>query len=134
MTAVDNAVNQFRALLEEQIARTRRMENAAPAKDFTKLSKATIGVPHSHMLWTEMLVETGLFGLLTAAFLHQASDKGGLFLLLAEQGVALLLEGLAVIVEGDDLFNNSSRIKILDGELCDDFLRVFPERFECKHY
>jgi len=25
-------------------------------------SKATIGVPHSHMLWTEMLVETGIFG------------------------------------------------------------------------
>ena len=76
----------------------------------------------------------GLLGLLAASFLHQAADLGRLLLLLAEQRVALLLEGLAMIVEGDDLFNNSSRIKILDGELCDDFLRVFPERFECKHY
>ena len=44
MNAVDNAVNQFRTLLEEQIARTRRMENAAPPKDFTKLPVVTIGV------------------------------------------------------------------------------------------
>ena len=27
-------------------------------------SKAVIGVPHSHLLWTEMLVETGIFGFL----------------------------------------------------------------------
>ena len=44
MNYVDNAVNQFRALLEEQIARSERMLNAAPAKDFTSLETATIGV------------------------------------------------------------------------------------------
>ena len=32
-------------------------------------SKATIGVPHSHMLWTEMLVETGIFGLITSLWM-----------------------------------------------------------------
>ena len=32
-------------------------------------SKATIGVPHSHMLWTEMLVETGVFGLITCLWM-----------------------------------------------------------------
>ena len=44
MNAIDNAVNQFRTLLEEQIARAGRMENAAPAKDFTSLPVVTIGV------------------------------------------------------------------------------------------
>ena len=32
-------------------------------------SKATIGVPHSHMLWTEMLVETGILGLVTSLWM-----------------------------------------------------------------
>jgi len=44
MNAIDNAVNQFRILLEEQIARAGRMGDAAPAKDFTKLPVVTIGV------------------------------------------------------------------------------------------
>ena len=41
---IDSAVAQFRTLLEEQLARTGRMENAAPAKDFTALPVVTIGV------------------------------------------------------------------------------------------
>ena len=32
-------------------------------------SRATIGVPHSHMLWTEMLVETGVLGLITSLWM-----------------------------------------------------------------
>ena len=44
MDYIDNAVNHYRALLEEQLARTERMENAAPAKDFTALQVVTIGV------------------------------------------------------------------------------------------
>ena len=44
MNYVDNAVSQFRALLEEQIARTERMKHAAPTKDFTRLPVTTIGV------------------------------------------------------------------------------------------
>ena len=44
MNYVDNAVNQFRALLEEQIARSERMKHAAPAKDFARLETVTIGV------------------------------------------------------------------------------------------
>ena len=44
MNYIDNAVNHYRALLEAQLARTERMEHAAPAKDFTTLEKVTIGV------------------------------------------------------------------------------------------
>ena len=44
MNYVDNAVSHYRALLEAQIARSEAMLHAAPAKDFTKLSKVTIGV------------------------------------------------------------------------------------------
>ena len=32
-------------------------------------ARATVGVPHSHMLWTEMLVETGVFGLVTCLWM-----------------------------------------------------------------
>jgi O-antigen ligase len=32
-------------------------------------SRATIGVPHSHMLWTEMMVETGVLGLITSLWM-----------------------------------------------------------------
>ena len=41
---VESAVSQFRALLEEQLARTERMENAAPAKDFSNQKTITIGI------------------------------------------------------------------------------------------
>ena len=44
MNAIDTAVNHYRALLESQIERSKRMQDAAPAKDFTKLESATIGV------------------------------------------------------------------------------------------
>ncbi len=32
-------------------------------------SRATVGVPHSHMLWTEVLVETGVLGLVTCLWM-----------------------------------------------------------------
>ena len=41
---VDSAVNHYRELLEAQLERVARMENAAPAKDFTALPVVTIGV------------------------------------------------------------------------------------------
>ena len=41
---IDSAVSQFRKLLEEQIARTEKMENAAPAKDFAGMEKIVMGV------------------------------------------------------------------------------------------
>ena len=41
---IDNAVAQFRALLEEQIARSEKMENSLPAKDFAAMDKIVIGV------------------------------------------------------------------------------------------
>ncbi|MBR6891287.1 MAG: isocitrate/isopropylmalate dehydrogenase family protein, partial [Clostridia bacterium] len=41
---IDSAVAQFKTLLEEQLARTGRMENAAAPKDFTKLPVVTVGV------------------------------------------------------------------------------------------
>ena len=44
MNYIDNAVSHYRALLEAQIARSERMLEAAPAKDFTKLPVVTIGV------------------------------------------------------------------------------------------
>ena len=44
MNYVENAVSNYRELLEAQIARSEAMLHAAPAKDFTKLSKVTIGV------------------------------------------------------------------------------------------
>ncbi len=37
---IDSAVNQFRTLLEEQLERTAKMENAAPAKDWTSWPRA----------------------------------------------------------------------------------------------
>ena len=44
MNAIDSAVNHYRALLEAQIERSKRMMDAAPAKDFSKLKTVTIGV------------------------------------------------------------------------------------------
>ena len=44
MNYVDNAVNHYRELLEAQLARTERMMNAAPAKDFKALPVVTVGV------------------------------------------------------------------------------------------
>ena len=41
---IDSAVAQFKTLLEEQLARTGRMENAAAPKDFTRLPVVTVGV------------------------------------------------------------------------------------------
>ena len=41
---IDNAVAQFRALLEEQVARCEKMENSLPAKDFAAMDKIVIGV------------------------------------------------------------------------------------------
>ena len=44
MNYVENAVNHYRALLEEQLARVERMRAAAPAKDFAHLPTVTVGV------------------------------------------------------------------------------------------
>lgn len=41
---IDKACQQFRTLLEEQLARTDKMEKGAPPKDFGTLDKITIGV------------------------------------------------------------------------------------------
>ena len=41
---IDNAVAQFRALLEEQVVRCEKMENSLPAKDFAAMDKIVIGV------------------------------------------------------------------------------------------
>ena len=42
--AIDRAVEQFRTLLAEQIARTERMERGAQAKNFAAMDKIVIGV------------------------------------------------------------------------------------------
>lgn len=42
--AIDRAVEQFRTLLTEQIARTERMERGAQAKNFAAMDKIVIGV------------------------------------------------------------------------------------------
>ncbi len=44
MNAIESAVGQFKALLEEQLARTERMRAAAPAKDYSALKKVVVGV------------------------------------------------------------------------------------------
>ena len=44
MNAIDHAVNHFRTLLEEQLARVERMRGAAPAKDYSALEKVTVGI------------------------------------------------------------------------------------------
>ena len=41
---IENAVNQFRTLLTEQIERQKRMESESGATDFSKLSKIVIGI------------------------------------------------------------------------------------------
>jgi len=41
---IETACQQFKALLEEQLARTDRMEHAAPPKDFSSLDQITVGV------------------------------------------------------------------------------------------
>ena len=41
---IDNAVNQFRTLLTEQIERQKRMESESGAIDFSRLSKIVIGI------------------------------------------------------------------------------------------
>ena len=42
--AIDRAVEQFRTLLTEQIARTEKMERGAQAKNFAAMDKIVIGV------------------------------------------------------------------------------------------
>ncbi len=42
--SIERAVDQFRALLEEQLARVQRMERAEAAKDFAGMDRITIGV------------------------------------------------------------------------------------------
>ncbi len=44
MNAIDVAVNHYRELLLQQIARANRMKDAAPPKDFSKLQTVTVGV------------------------------------------------------------------------------------------
>ena len=44
MNAIEQAVESFKTLLNEQIARTRAMEQAAPPKEFASLDTITIGV------------------------------------------------------------------------------------------
>lgn len=41
---IDKACEQFRTLLEEQLARVEKMEKGAAAKDFSKMEKITIGL------------------------------------------------------------------------------------------
>ena len=41
---IDKACQQFRTLLEEQLARTDKMEQGAPPKDFSSLDQITVGV------------------------------------------------------------------------------------------
>lgn len=41
---IDSAVESFRALLEEQLARRERIASGAPANDFANLSKVVIGI------------------------------------------------------------------------------------------
>ena len=41
---IDNAVEQFRALITEQLARQNRMEAGEQAKDFANLPHITIGI------------------------------------------------------------------------------------------
>ena len=41
---IEKACQQFRSLLEEQLARTEAMEQSAPPKDFSSLDQITVGV------------------------------------------------------------------------------------------
>jgi isocitrate dehydrogenase (NAD+) len=41
---IDSAVSQFKKLLEEQLDRVSRMENAAPAKNFSDMDTITVGI------------------------------------------------------------------------------------------
>ena len=41
---IESAVAQFRALMEEQLARQNRMEEGSAAKDYTKQEKIVVGV------------------------------------------------------------------------------------------
>lgn len=43
-TEIESAVEKFRTLLKEQLARTENMEKALPAKDFSKMKKIVVGV------------------------------------------------------------------------------------------
>ena len=44
MNQIDQAVAQFRTLLEEQQARVQQLENAEPAVDYTKKETVVIGI------------------------------------------------------------------------------------------
>ena len=75
----------------------------------------------------------GGFGLGLLAFLHELADGGGSLLLLAQESVALGLESLAFVVQGDDVFYDGAGVKVLDSQFLDNKLRVFAEEFQCKH-
>ncbi len=75
----------------------------------------------------------GGLGLLLLALFHQGADGGGRLFLLGEEGVGLGLEGLAVIVQGDDLLHDGAGVKVLDGEFLDHIFGIVPKKFECKH-
>ena len=56
---IDSAVSQFRTLLEEQLARVTRMENAAPAKRYSPGCAVTIGLVPGDGIGPVIMAETG---------------------------------------------------------------------------
>ena len=73
------------------------------------------------------------FGLFLLSFLHELADSCRGLLLLAQEGVGLLLESLAFIVHSYDVHHNLTGVEMLFCEFPDYKLRIVMESFECKH-
>ena len=58
----------------------------------------------------------GGFGFLFPAFLHELADGGRRLLLFCQKGVALGLEGFAVVVQDDDFVHDVPGVKVFNSE------------------
>ena len=72
-------------------------------------------------------------GLLAAALTHQGTDLLGGLVLCGQRGVEFDLDGLASVVERDDLFDDGPRLDALLGEFADGGLFVIADLLQCKH-
>lgn len=72
-------------------------------------------------------------GLLAAALTHQGTDLLGGLVLCGQRGVEFGLDGLAAVVERDDLFDDRPRLDALLGEFADGSLLVIADLLQCKH-
>ena len=74
-----------------------------------------------------------LFGFVAFALTHQRADLFGGFVLGRQRGVQFGLDGLAAVIQREDLFDDGCRVDPFLGQLADGGLAVVTDLLDCKH-